>query len=245
MIYNNFAYVYDDLMDVDYIRWVDFLEKIYEKYKVNPSLVLELACGTGNISIELAKRGYEIIGIDISLDMLSVAKEKALQQEQEILFLYQDMTNFELYGTVDSIICCMDAVNYVVNPKALKRMFRLVQNYLNSDGLFIFDIRSEYALSQVVGENTFVEDNEYISYIWQNHFDIKKKISTMDLTVFAKQGNLYKKFNEVHKLKCYSIEEISDILQDAGLKLLGVFDNLQLKKPGNASDRIFFVSKKI
>lgn len=245
MRYNQFAYIFDALMrDVNYIKWVDYLEEIFKKYGVNPRLVLDLACGTGNITIEGAKRGYEMIGVDISPEMLSVARQKSLDQELDILFLNQDMTSFELYGTVDAIICCMDGVNYITEKKHLIRMFKLVNNYLNNEGIFIFDIRSEYGLASLIGDNTFIEDTEDITYIWENKYDSRKKICDMKLTFFEREGELYNKFYENHRLRAYNLYEIINILESAGLKFVGSFGDFSLKKLGDKSERIFFVAKK-
>lgn len=245
MSYNNFAYIYDTLMNnIDYDKWVDYLEDIFAKHDTVPKLILELACGTGNISTRLAKRRYELIGLDKSIDMLSVAQNKCFADNLDILFINQDMCDFELYGTVDCVICMMDAVNYILDSKLLSTMFNLVYNYLNYEGLFIFDMRSEYALSEVIGNNTFVEDSEDITYIWQNEYNSKKRISQMDLTFFVKDGLFYEKFNEIHKLKSYTIEEMSQILHNSRLQNLGIFNDLSFNAPRKNSQRIFFVSKK-
>lgn len=245
MRYGQFAYIFDDLMsDVAYIKWVDYLEDIFEKYGIKPSLVLDLACGTGNITIECAKRGYEMIGVDISPEMLSVARQKTLEQELDILFLNQDMTDFELYGTVDAIFCCMDGINYITEKKRLARMFKLVNNYLNNGGLFIFDIRSEYGIESLIGNNTFIEDAEDITYIWENNYDLRKKICDMRLTFFKREGEMYSKFYENHRLKAFNPNEIIKLLEAERLKLLGSFDNFSFKKPRGKAERIFFVAKK-
>ncbi|NLV37499.1 MAG: class I SAM-dependent methyltransferase, partial [Clostridiaceae bacterium] len=149
-IYRDFAFLYDRLMwDVDYIGWADYVEGMFERSKVNPRLIADLGCGTGSFCLEMAKRGYEMIGIDQSVEMLNCAKQKTLDAGADILYLNQDMTSFELYGTVDAITCLMDSVNYVTYKNDLKRLFRLVNNYLNPDGLFLFDINSPYKFEQI------------------------------------------------------------------------------------------------
>lgn len=246
MRYNQFAYIFDDLMsDISYIKWMDYLEDIFIKYKAKPGLVLDLACGTGNMTIEAAKRGYEMIGIDISAEMLSVAGQKSIDQGLDILFLNQDMTDFELYGTVDAIICCMDGINYITEKKRLAKMFKLVNNYLNNDGLFIFDIRSEYELSNIIGDNTFIEDTENITYIWENRFDSRRKISNMKLTFFTREGEQYSKFYENHRLRAYNLNEIDSLLTAASLEKMGSFEDFTFKKPGDKAERIFFAARKV
>jgi 2-polyprenyl-3-methyl-5-hydroxy-6-metoxy-1,4-benzoquinol methylase len=143
------------MKDIDYSQWADYIEQIFRRNGVSPSLAADLGCGTGSFCMEMAKRGYEMIGIDLSAEMLSCARQKALEAGADILYLNQDMTEFELYGTVDAITCLMDSVNYVTYKSDLKRLFRLVNNYLNPGGLFVFDINSPYKIENILGTNVF------------------------------------------------------------------------------------------
>lgn len=245
MNYSGFAYVYDLLMrDVNYNEWTSYIEQIFKRYKCKPEIILELGCGTGNITLELSKRGYEMIGLDKSSEMLCIAKEKALLNMQDILFLNQDMVNFELYGTVDVIGCFMDGLNYIISKKDLQKVLKLVMNYLNPGGLFIFDIRSIHGLADVIGNNTFAEVNEEVSYIWQNYFNNKSKISNMELTLFIKEHNNFKKYSELHRLRAYSVDEIHEYLKQSNFEVLGAFDNFTFKKLGDTSQRICFIARK-
>lgn len=160
--YTDFAYIYDKLIDQDYEKWADYIEEIFKKHGVKPNLVLDLGCGTGSITNILAKRGYDMIGVDLSPDMLNVARDKALEENLDVLYLCQDIREFELYGTVDAIICTLDVLNYITKPEDLRLVFSLVKNYLNPDGIFIFDINTEYKLKNVLGNNTFVYDENGI-----------------------------------------------------------------------------------
>lgn len=243
--YTGFAYIYDQLMDdVDYDQWIDYIEKIFKKYHATPHLILELACGTGNICIRLAQRGYDMIGIDLSQDMLNVAVPKAKELEVNVLFLHQDMRSFELYGTVDAIICMLDSINYITNRKDLIRVFQLVRNYLNPGGLFIFDINTEYKLREILGNNTFVVDEEDIFYVWENHFDKKKKMGEFFLTFFIKNGERYDRIDEFHQEKAYSISMIEKSLEAAGFNEVDVFDQFTFDPPTAESERIFFVTRR-
>ena len=149
-MYDEFANIYDRLQNIDYASFVDYYQKIFESFSLKPELVLDLACGTGNVTIPLAERGYDMIGVDMSGEMLNIAADKARAKNLDILFLNQDMTEFELYGTVDAIVCSLDGVNYLTEDWQLEQLFALVKNYLNPDGIFIFDINSKYKLSKVL-----------------------------------------------------------------------------------------------
>ena len=158
-MYNEFAYVYDRLIDdVDYKSWVDYYLKIFKRYGLKPSLGLDLGCGTGNMTLELSSRGIDMTGIDISEDMLMVARDKS--GSQDILYLNQDMTEFELYGTVSFVISSLDCINYITDKRDLLKVFKLVNNYLDPGGLFVFDINTSYKLQNILGNNTFILENE-------------------------------------------------------------------------------------
>ena len=154
--YGAISDIYDKInSEIDYSKWADFFEKCFDKFlNCRPELVLDLACGTGSMTLELAKRGYDMIGIDSSSDMLNVALDRKYDMElpRDVLFLLQDMTSFELYGTVGAITCCLDSVNYLVDDGDLERCFRLVHNYLDPDGLFLFDVNSPYKFENIYGE---------------------------------------------------------------------------------------------
>ena len=157
-MYKRFADVYDQLVqDVPYSKWADYLQSAFLKFGQNPELILELGCGTGSMAIELAKRGYDVIGLDISAEMLSKAYEKAKKNKTDILFINQDMRNFRLHGKVDAVLCLLDSLNYIPALSDVKKVFKLVSKYLNPSGLFIFDLNSPYKLSTVLGQNIFYD----------------------------------------------------------------------------------------
>ncbi len=243
-MYQDFAYLYDALQkDVPYKEFADYYEKIMEKFGGEKGLCLDLGCGTGNMSMELSSRGFDMIGVDSSLDMLNVAREKAYNEERNILYLNQDMTQFELYGTVNTVVSTLDCVNYITDEKALLEVFKLVNNYLDPKGLFIFDINSAYKLEHILGNNTYVSDDEDIFYSWQNSFDKENKICTFDLTFFEKDEDCYYRYDETHFERAYSVEEITNLLTKSGLEVVGIYDNLTFNPPGEKSERIFFVAR--
>lgn len=244
-MYQNFAYIYDQLMyDVDYAAWVDYLEKIFKKFSLEPQLVTDLGCGTGSLCIEMAKRGYDMIGIDLSEDMLSCAREKSGAQGLDLLFLHQDMTAFELYGTVDVLLCLMDSINYITNKREVKKVFKLVHNYLNPGGLFIFDINTRYKLEHTLGNNIFYEVGEDITYLWQNRYNKKTRTCEFDLTFFVREGEVHHKYEELHREKVYEIQDMEEFIAESGLTLCGIFDELSFKPPAKDSQRLFFVCRK-
>ncbi len=186
-----------------------------------------------------------MIGIDASAEMLSCAQQKASDAGTEILFLNQDITEFELYGTVDAITCLMDSLNYITYKNDLNRLFKWVNNYLNPNGLFIFDINSPYKFENILASNVFYETSEDISYIWQNSYDKRSHICRFDLTFFAKEGELYRRFDEVHHERNYAVEELIEMLGNVQMRVLGIYSAFSYKKPESKSERIFFVCDKL
>jgi len=244
-IYNNFAYIYDKLtLDIEYHKWADYVEKLIKKNKVSGTMVLELGCGTGSFGIEMAKRGYEMICLDLSGDMLDRASEKAAEEGVDILFLNQDMSNFELYGTVDVIVCLLDSFNYLTRSVQVQRMLKLVHNYLNPNGLFIFDINTKYKFENILSDNFFYEIGEDITYIWENEYNPKSGKARFDLTFFVREGQLFRRFEETHFERAYTHEELLGYIGESGLELVSVYEGLTFKKPHDESPRNFYICKK-
>ncbi len=240
--YTDFAYIYDKLIDQDYEKWADYIEEIFKKHGVKPNLVLDLGCGTGSITNILAKRGYDMIGVDLSPDMLNVARDKAMEENLDVLYLCQDIREFELYGTVDAIICTLDVLNYITKPEDLRLVFALVKNYLNPDGIFIFDINTEYKLKNVLGNNTFVNDENGIFYTWENEYN--EKISNQYLTFFAEiEDGLYERFDETHIQRAYAIEEIKEFLNVNKLSFEGEYKLFTFDKADAECEKTVMVSK--
>ena len=244
-MYNDFAQVYDRLQDADYEAFVDYYEKIFEKYGIKPKLVLDLGCGTGNITIPMAKRGYDMIGLDLSCEMLNIARDKAKKEEVDILFLNQDMCEMELYGTVDAIVCALDGINYLTNPDDVRQLFRLVENYLNPGGIMIFDLNTEYKLKEVLGGNTYVYEDEEIYYVWQSEYSEETKICEFDLNFFCCQPDgSYVRFDEFQEERAYSKEEISVLVDESGLELSGSYKPFEFATVSDNDERAFFVISK-
>lgn len=244
MQYNEFAYIYDKLMkpDVDYNRILDFIENVFIRYDKNPVLIADLACGTGNITVPMAKRGYEMIGVDISEQMLSVAREKAIAENKDILFLNQDISKLDLYGTCDAFLCMIDGLNYIIEPKKIEYLFKRIKTcFLNPGGVLIFDVSSRYKLGTVIGDNTFVYDGEDVFYAWENKFVKKYSLSKMYLNFFCKQkGGSYKRFYEEHIQRGHSVKELTTALKRAGFTKIEIFGGFGFEEVTDESERIIF-----
>ena len=183
-----------------------------------------------------------MIGIDMSVDMLNVAREKAMEQELDVLYLCQDIREFELYGTVDAIICTLDVLNYITEPQDLEHIFALVKNYLNPDGMFIFDINTEYKLKHILGNNTFVNDENGVFYTWENEFS--EGVSNQYLTFFAEDENgMYHRFDETHIQRAYKSSEIREMLVKNGLDFIANYKVLTFKKADDMCEKEVIVSK--
>ena len=187
--YTNFAEVYDTFMDnVPYEEWAEYLLKVLEQYGIKDGLVLELGCGTGTMTEILNDRGYDMIGVDNSEDMLEIALDKRVESGKDILYLLQDMREFELYGTVRAVVSVCDSVNYITEESELEEVFRLVNNYLDPGGIFVFDFNTEYKYQKILADNVFAEDRDECSFIWDNYYDEEDRINEYELSLFVRSA---------------------------------------------------------
>ncbi len=243
--YTNFAQVYDLFMDdIPYTEWCDYITSLLQEYQISEGLLLDLGCGTGTLTEALSKKGYDMIGIDASLEMLEIAMEKHLASGSNTLYLLQDMRNFELYGTVKAIISICDSINYILTLEELIQVFSLVNNYLDPKGIFLFDLNTEYKYHTLLADNTIAEAREDSSFIWENYYDPDTKINEYHLTLFLKEKEeLYHRYTETHYQRSYSLEEIQTALQKAGLTFLAAYDAFT-KEPVKAdSERIYILAR--
>ena len=197
--YTSFAAVYDTFMDnIPYEEWEKYLKSLLYEYGVREGLVLELGCGTGNMTEILAQSGYDMIGVDNAEEMLEIAIEKRMKSGLDILYLQQDMREFELYGTVKAIVSVCDSVNYILEEEELEEVFRLVNNYLDPGGVFIFDFNTVYKYREILGDQTIAENREECSFIWDNYYYEEERINEYELSLFIREGDseLYRKYQE-------------------------------------------------
>lgn len=244
--YTKFATLYDGLMnsDVNYGEWADYIENLFDLYGKNPNLVCDLACGTGNMTLPLAARGYEMIGVDRSFDMLSIARDKAQEAGFDVVFLEQDMKKLDLYGSCDAFLCMIDGFNYILNPNSLYNIAKRIKTcFLEPDGLFIFDLSSEYKLKSYIGNNTFIHDGEDVFYSWENKYYENIKMCEMYLNFFVKEKGHYKRFGERHLQRAYSEDEIRRIFLAAGFSSVDAYSPLSFDKPKEDDMRIVYVAK--
>lgn len=241
--YTGFAAVYDRFMEeTPYDEWCEVICGILSENKIDDGLVCELGAGTGEMTRRLRDKGYDMIGIDNSEEMLMVARDKE-KESDDILYLCQDMREFELYGTVRAVVSVCDSVNYVLNKPELCETFRLVNNYLDPKGIFIFDFNTRYKYKNVIGEATIAESNEDASFIWENYYDDESKINQYDITFFVKEGELYRRFTETHLQRGYTLSEMKKLIEQSGLEFVKAFDADSLSEPDRKSERIVIVAR--
>lgn len=244
-MYGSFAYVYDKFMDdVPYEEWADYVQSLLMEYEVREGLVLELGCGTGNLTEILASRGYDMIGVDLSADMLDIAMEKRERSGRDILYLMQDMREFELYGTVRAAVCICDSMNYLQEEKDLLSTFKLVNNYLDPGGIFIFDLNTAYKYRELIGDTTIAENREGASFIWENTWYEEEKVNEYDLTIFAETENgLYQKFEETHFQRAYDLKTVKRLIAEAGMEFLAAYDAFTREPVRPDSERIYVIAR--
>ncbi len=244
--YTGFAEVYDTFMDnIDYKQWTNYLIALLREYGIMDGLILDLGCGTGNVTEYLAKAGYDMIGLDMSEDMLNIAIKKREKSGHDILYLCQEMQEFELYGTVRAVISICDCINYVTERQDIVKTFQLVNNYLDPQGLFIFDMNTSYKYKKLLADNTFAETREDSCFIWENYYDEEERINEYALTLFIedKETRTYVRFEEEHYQKAYEIQEMIQMIKESGLEFLAVYDAFTREAPKEDSERVYFIAR--
>ena len=285
--YTSFAYVYDTFMDnVPYGEWARHIREKLCEHGVTDGIVLDLGCGTGTMTERLAGYGYDMVGVDNSEEMLELAMEKKTESGYDILYLLQDMRGFELYGTVRAVVSVCDSVNYITEPDELEEVFRLVNNYLDPKGIFLFDFNTVHKYRDVIGDSTIAEDRGVCSFIWDNRYYEKEQINEYDLTLFiaedfnpmenayvsertadsedallseegagdledtmfseeegGENGSLYRRYTETHYQRGYTLAEIQELLERAGLVFIEAYDADTKETPNDTSERICVIAR--
>ena len=246
-MYNNFALVYNDLMEnACYEQRAEYIARLFERFDRKPTILLDLACGTGGFSVEFAKRGVSVIGVDISPEMLSVAQESAREQCLDILYLCQDACELDLYGTVDGAICCLDSLNHITDYGRFCAALEKVSLFLEKDRLFIFDVNTIFKHKYVLGDNTFVIENENTYCVWQNEFEEDTNLVSFSLDFFTRSENgAYTRYTEDFCERAYSHEQIESALIKAGFKVESVFEEMTESAPNAQTERTIYIARKI
>ena len=232
--------------DVDYAAWADYIEKHFRRRGLPGKTVLDLACGTGSLTRELALRGYEMIGVDLSPEMLSEAAEKNRDVgEVPPMFLCQPMEKLDLYGTIDACVCCLDSVNYVTDPKKLQKAFERVHLFLMPGGLFLFDVNTPEKLEGLDGQ-VFLDETEDAYCVWRAEYSRRSRICSyfMDIFQLHPESGQWERGEELHRERAYTIPELTGYLEQAGFRDIQVFGNLKLRRPKPGEGRVFFAARK-
>ncbi len=265
--YSDFARVYDELMDnVPYGAWCDTVSALIQEYGISRpvdgvgagqeessgeetrlqserNLVLDLGCGTGTLTRLLRRKGYDMIGVDNSPEMLGIAMEKS-EESGGILYLLQDMRELELYSTVGTVLSVCDCLNYLLEEEDLLRVFRLVNNYLYPGGLFLFDFNTVYKYSQVIGDTVIAENREDCSFIWENYYHHREEINEYDLTVFVQEdGERFRRFTENHLQRGYTPDTMRSLVEQAGMRVIRLLDADTLGEVTERSERVYMLAR--
>lgn len=262
--YTDFASVYDTFMDeTPYEEWAEFIISLIKEYGVSEpcqqvadktdtreiltsekNLILDLGCGTGRFTELLAKKGYDMIGVDLSQEMLNIAVQRNQSSHSDILYLCQDMRELDLYSTVGTVVSVCDSVNYLLEDEDVTDTFKLVNNYLYPGGIFVFDFNTVYKYQKVIGDATIAENREDCSFIWENYYHEAEHINEYDLTIFVKEeGELFRKFTETHYQRGYTLKEMEQLVKKAGLEFVLAIDADTHKKPEKTSERIYIIAR--
>ncbi|MBS4980552.1 MAG: class I SAM-dependent methyltransferase [Lachnospiraceae bacterium] len=243
--YTGFAAVYDTFMDnIPYEEWTEYLAELLAEYEVTDGIVLDLGCGTGTLTELLAARGFDMIGVDNSEEMLEIAMEKRAESGSDILYLLQDMREFELYGTVRAVISICDSLNYITEEAELEEVFRLVNNYLDPGGVFVFDFNTVYKYREVIGVQTIAESREECSFIWDNYYYEEEQINEYELSLFIREEeDLYRRYVETHFQKGYELETVRSLLERSGMEFVTAYDAFTKNPPTTESERIYVIAK--
>lgn len=244
-MYHDFARIYDRFQDIDYSSFISFYKRVFKRYRVAPETVIDLGCGSGNVTIPLAGSGFNVVGVDISPDMLAIASDKAYGNELDIMFVNADMTEFEYPQGADAVISALDCVNYLSSVSEVKKLFASVYKTLSSGGVFVFDINSEYKLREILGNNTFVYEDDEAYCVWDCGYYPEDGVTAFDLNFFLKdKDGKYERFYEYQEEKLYGADELICAAIECGFKAADAYADLTFEEPYDKTERIFFVLQK-
>lgn len=243
--YRSFAEFYDRLTsNVDYAEQAQFIMSLFMRHgEKHPDTLLDLACGSGSLSLEFAKRGVDMIGVDASAEMLIMAREKAAALDSGLLFLQQDMRELDLYGTVDGAVCTLDSINHLCETQDVAEVFRRLSLFVGPRGLFIFDVNTAYKHKNVLSDNAFVFEKDDFVCTWQNHFMERRCEVDMQLDFFVNNGDSYDRLTDYVRERAYSERTLRRLLQDASFEVVAVYDDYSDNLPTPQTERLVFVTR--
>lgn len=243
--YSDFAEFYDNLtQNVEYDKKADYILEVLKKHNHNAGLTLDLACGTGTLTLELKKRGIDIYGADASYEMLSIAQQKAYESGQEIMFLCQKMQKLDLYGSIDTCICSLDSINHLTSKNDVRQTFNRVSLFMNPNGLFIFDANTVYKHKYILGDNCYIYDTDKVFCAWQNNYNETDNKVIITLDFFEPDGKMYRRSSEQFSERAYTREEMTSMLTNAGFTVEAVYDDMSFDLPKDNSEREIYVARK-
>lgn len=245
-MYDNFASHYDALTDdVGYEKRTDYLLSLFECFDRRPSLLLDLACGTGGFSNEFSRRGISVIGADISEEMLGIAAENSRRLNQSVLYLCQDASELDLFGTVDGAVCCLDSLNHITEYDRFCAALARVSLFLEPQRLFIFDLNTPYKHREVLADNTFVLENEGLYCVWQNEYSPEDGTVDMALDFFEEENGVYRRSSEYITERAYTAQQVQQAVFAAGLETVAVLGDMRYDAPAKEEQRIIYITRKV
>ncbi len=246
--YHSFSYFYDKLTsNISYKQRAEYFDMLIKKHNGTQNLLLDLACGTGSLSEEFSRMGYDVIGVDASEEMLNEALEKKFDSGLNIQYLCQDMTELDMFGTIDVTICALDSINHLKSIDDVKKTFQKVSLFCEPNGLFIFDVNTPYKHQKILADNTFIYDLDDVFCVWQNSFDSSSKDCRVDITldIFGKNENgFYQRYYDELSEIAFKREIIESLLISAGFIAEAVYDYDTVNPPLDNSEKLVFVARK-
>lgn len=246
--YKDFSFFYDELMqNADYEKRFDYLLSLLAENGIGEGILLDMACGTGTLSLMFSKKGFEVVGVDASEEMLSVAEEKKLEKNSDALFLCQKMEELDLFGTIDAAVCTLDSLNHVTDEKVLREIFRRVALFMNDGGIFLFDVNTLFKHRSVLGDNTFILETENVFCSWQNTLCEDGESTLVELDIFeedSEEEGVYVRTHEEFFERGYELSFLQKTLEEFRFEVLGIFDDLTKEPVRKNSERAVFLCKK-
>ena len=247
--YGDFAYYYDLLTEnVDYESRCEYICNLLAEGGVGKGILLDLACGTGTMSMLLSDKGYDVIGVDASEDMLSVAQEKKMESGKDIMFLCQRMEELDLFGTINAAVCTLDSINHITDEETVKKVFSKVSLFMEDKGIFLFDVNTPYKHREILGNNTFIYDMDDVYCVWQNSTDKETLLTDVSLDIFEKdteeEEDVYYRYSEEFSEKGYELPKIRGWLEEYKFEVLGIYEEMTNNEVKDDTQRAVFVARK-